>query len=171
MSKPLRIAVWHNLPSGGAKRALYNQIKGLLGRGHYIESWCPDIADQKHISLKGLVEEHVVPLDLGNLSSKSVVYDLMKDYESVKILIEAFDKHFRQVANDIEGRDFDVLFVNSCVCFRTSAIAQYVNLPSLIYLGEPYRWYYEALPELPWLYPRDGEEGIRQDLLGMRKIF
>jgi glycosyltransferase involved in cell wall biosynthesis len=30
-----------------------------------------------------------------------------------------------------------------------------VSIPSVIYLGEPYRWLYEALPRLPWLAPPD----------------
>jgi glycosyltransferase involved in cell wall biosynthesis len=37
--------------------------------------------------------------------------------------------------------------------FRTSAIGRYVSIPSVIYLQEPYRWLYEAMPELPWVAP------------------
>jgi len=33
----LKIAVWHNLPSGGGKRALYQHVKGLVDRGHDLE--------------------------------------------------------------------------------------------------------------------------------------
>src|SRR5215470_20410336 len=58
----VRIAIWHNLPSGGGKRALYNQIQGFLKRGHTVESWCPSTADQTYLPLGDLVPEHVVPL-------------------------------------------------------------------------------------------------------------
>ncbi|MHB1599044.1 MAG: hypothetical protein ACYCXY_09175 [Acidimicrobiales bacterium] len=58
----MRIAVWHNLPSGGGKRALYDQIRGLLELGHYVESWCPPSADQSFLPLGDLVTEHVVDL-------------------------------------------------------------------------------------------------------------
>jgi hypothetical protein len=30
----MKIAVWHNLGSGGGKRALYDHVVGLLARGH-----------------------------------------------------------------------------------------------------------------------------------------
>ena len=59
----LRIAVWHNLPSGGGKRALYDHIQGLVARGHYVESWCPPTADQEFLPIGELVNEHVVALD------------------------------------------------------------------------------------------------------------
>jgi len=35
----MKIAVWHNLPSGGGKRALYHHVRGLVERGHRVESW------------------------------------------------------------------------------------------------------------------------------------
>jgi hypothetical protein len=32
----MKIAVWYNLPSGGAKRALYYHVRGLVERGHTV---------------------------------------------------------------------------------------------------------------------------------------
>ena len=57
----MKIAVWHNLPSGGGKRALYNHVRGLRERGHTLESWCPPTADQNYLPLSELIAEHVVP--------------------------------------------------------------------------------------------------------------
>src|SRR5438477_13120952 len=59
----MRIAVWHNLPSGGGKRALYEHVRGLIKRGHVVESWCPDSADQTYMPLSDMVEEHILPLE------------------------------------------------------------------------------------------------------------
>ena len=39
----MRIAVWHNLLSGGAKRALHDHVRGLVMRGHHVESWSPHL--------------------------------------------------------------------------------------------------------------------------------
>jgi len=58
----MKIAVWYNLPSGGGKRALYNYVRGLVERGHTIESWCPSTADRSYLPLTEWVPEHVVPL-------------------------------------------------------------------------------------------------------------
>ncbi|WP_129127976.1 glycosyltransferase family 4 protein [Geomonas oryzae] len=145
----LRIAIWHNLPSGGGKRQLYNHVKGLLERGHYLESWCPDTADQKFLPLSELIKEHVVPLPYRDESFSSPT----RSQKATRLLIESFEEHCRECASQINNGNFDVLYANACLYFRTTAIAKYVGLPSALYLGEPYRWFYEASPELPWIEP------------------
>ena len=35
----MKIAIWHNLPSGGGSRALNYHLNGLHQRGHQIEIW------------------------------------------------------------------------------------------------------------------------------------
>src|SRR5438552_6287910 len=58
----MKIAVWHNLSSGGAKRALYYQVKGLVERGHHVECWSPSTADEKYLPLGELAPEHTLPM-------------------------------------------------------------------------------------------------------------
>jgi glycosyltransferase involved in cell wall biosynthesis len=149
--RKLRIAVWHNLPGGGGKRQLYNHVRGLVERGHYVEVWCPDIAEREFLPLSDIVTEHVVPLkaDVGAADYNS------RDCRVVRKLLNAMEKHCELCAEEINSGNFDVLFANSCVLFRTTPIAKYVNIPSALYLGEPYRQFYEALPELPWIAPLD----------------
>lgn len=144
----LRIAIWHNLPTGGGKRQLYNHVKGLLERGHYLEAWCPDTAVKDYLTLNTLIKENVVPLDLPPNSEYTG-----KDSKTVRALIRAMEKHCEACGEQINAGGFDVLFANSCFIFRTTPIAKYVDIPSAIYLGEPYRNFYEALPELPWIAP------------------
>ena len=147
--KRLRIAVWHNLPSGGGKRQLYYHVKGLLERGHYIESWCPDTADQWFLPLRDLVTEHVVPLKGFKENHRAVI----RSFGDSSAVIRTFEDHCRACAEEINAHGFDVLYANACAFLRTTSIAQYVALPSALYLGEPYRWFYEAMPELPWITP------------------
>src|SRR4029077_15320824 len=68
----MRIAVWHNLPSGGGKRALYYHIRGLVERGHSVEAWCPPTSDRHYLSLSELITEHVAFIDIPQ-RGKSVV--------------------------------------------------------------------------------------------------
>src|SRR5438270_5425310 len=49
MQLTMKIAIWHNLPSGGAKRALHDQVVGLKARGHELEVWCPSSADPNYL--------------------------------------------------------------------------------------------------------------------------
>lgn len=148
--KKLRIAVWHNLPSGGGKRQLYNHVKGLVERGHYVESWCPDTADQKYLPLGSLIKENIIPL-----KTKKYIFNLiLRPKGTVKELLNAIEEQCQACAEQINKQDFDILYANACMFLRTTPVAKYVKLPSAIYLGEPYRWFYEALPELPWIAPQ-----------------
>jgi glycosyltransferase involved in cell wall biosynthesis len=147
--KPLRIAVWHNLPSGGGKRQLYTHVQGLLERGHTVESWCPDSADQKYLPLGRLVTEHIVPLE----GSVRDFQNPLRPLRATRQLLRGLQEHCRTCARAINAGGFDVLYAGACMFVRTTPIGGLVNLPSAIYLGEPFRWFYEAMPELPWIAP------------------
>lgn len=147
----MRIAVWHNLPSGGGKRALYDQVRGLLARGHEVEAWCPPSADQDYLPLNRLVPEHVVPLGLkpatGLLSKMNPLY------WHTPLRLELMERHCRKAAEEIHRGGFDLLFAASCGFFFAPMIARHIRMPTALYLGEPFRPLYESLPELPWLAP------------------
>jgi len=147
----VKVAIWHNLPSGGGKRALYEHVRGLLERGHVVESWCPPTADQAYLPLGRLVREHVVSFTWTEQKESGLTGRLVGPYRNVTTKLRAMDEHCRRCAEEINAGDFDVLLSGSCAFFRVTSIARHVRLPALIYLQEPYRWLYEALPRLPWL--------------------
>jgi glycosyltransferase involved in cell wall biosynthesis len=144
----MRIAVWHNLPSGGGKRALYDHIRGLVARGHTAEVWCPTTADTNYFPLGRLVPEHVLPLAWP-------LEPRLSDYWQITLEVErslrAMEAHCRVAAAEINRGGFDILFANCCQFFYTTPIGRFVNLPSVFYQGEPCRWLYEAMPRLPWI--------------------
>ena len=74
----------------------------------------------------------------------------------------------RSCADEINGGGFDILFGNACQYLRTTPIAGLINIPSAICLHEPFRWFYEAMPELPWIVPAQSFE--RSPLLSFREF-
>jgi glycosyltransferase involved in cell wall biosynthesis len=146
----MKIAVWHNLPSGGGKRALYDHVRGLRARGHEVESWCPPTADQSYLPLGELITEHVVPLDWQPRAEKKLAAKLSTLRLDPLTRVEALDRHCRRCAEEIERGDFDLLFANSSLYQAASSIGRYVRLPKVIYLQEPTREYFEAMPEPLW---------------------
>lgn len=146
----MKIAVWHNLPSGGGKRALYTHVRGLLARGHTLESWCPPTADQSYLPLGELIAEHVLPLDWQPRAEKRLAARLTTLRLDPLTRIEALDRHCRECADEINRGDFDLLFANSSLYQAVSSIGRYVRLPKVIYLGEPTREFFEAMPEPLW---------------------
>ena len=149
----MKIAVWHNLPSGGGKRALYDHVRGLVERGHEVEAWCPPTADQDYFPLGNLIHETIIPLDFDPGVSDNLQSIFPPKFRLIEYL-KAMELHCEICAKEISTRGYDLLFANSCLAFRAPYIGRHVNLPKILYLQEPYRWLYEALPQLPWIaYP------------------
>lgn len=146
----MKIAVWHNLPSGGGKRALYDHVRGLSARGHTVESWCPPTADQSYLPLSELITEHVLALDWQPRAEKKLAAKLSTLRLDPQTRVEALDRHCRRCAEEINRGNFDLLFANSSLYQAASSIGRYVQLPKVIYLQEPTREYFEAMPEPLW---------------------
>ena len=49
--RKLKIAVFHNLPSGGAKRSLYTYIDYLTQQGHTVDVYIPRTANEDYLPL------------------------------------------------------------------------------------------------------------------------
>jgi glycosyltransferase involved in cell wall biosynthesis len=145
----MKIAIWYNLPSGGAKRALYDHLRGLVERGHTMECWCPSTADRSYLPLADLIPEHVLPLSWPAEGKRD--FPLTRAYGDIRDRLARVDRHCRQCAEDINRGGFDLLFANRCGFFATSAIARYVKIPAILYLPDPCRGLYEASPRLRWV--------------------
>lgn len=153
----MRIAVWHNLPSGGGKRALYDHVKGLLALGHELTIFCPETADRGFLPLSHLAEEHVLPLQTRPLGAPArQLLRLANADARVFERIEAMKRHATALGAIVNRGGFDVVFANSCRWFFTPLIASELKIPSVLYLQEPARWLYEARPAQVWAAEADG---------------
>jgi glycosyltransferase involved in cell wall biosynthesis len=150
----MRIAIWHDLPSGGGKRALHDQVRGLVARGHSVEIWCPDTADRSYLPLSPLAPEHVLPLGWRDVSTRSGLRDrvrwVLRDRHRNLAMLE---RHCRACADEINRGGFDVLLAHACRFVAVAPIARFVEAPRVLYLQEPNRALYEAMPTWPWLVP------------------
>jgi glycosyltransferase involved in cell wall biosynthesis len=173
----VRIAVWHNLNSGGAKRALFYHVKGLTERGHEIVAFCPDTVDQSYLPLSPLIEEKIFPL---KEKVETLRNSFLKRLLSFRLILERLHlmiEHCRECGAIINRSGFDVLLANSSADFYISHIGRFVTLPKAIYLGEPYRPIYEACPELPWKAPEKKMRkftsfaNIRNEMAYWKKVF
>lgn len=142
----MHIAVWTNLPSGGGQRALYDQVRGLLSRGHKVEAWAPQTADRSLLDLGEIVPYHVVALPKWTWRAARHVPEPF----ALLGLIATFKEHCREVSADIARCGSEVLLSATCQYLAAPAIARYSSLPSVLYLQEPHRRLYEALPENVW---------------------
>lgn len=160
----MKIAVWYNLRSGGAKRALYYQIKGLVERGHVIEAWCPETADRSYLPLNNIIKEHVLPLTWKQYKTDTLSGKIAK-YLNVKTKINNLNNHCKDCAKQINNDGFDVLFSSGDYYLAAPMIARHVKCPSLIYLQEPIRAIYEFDENHPfWGLPTEGISMIKKHI-------
>lgn len=163
----MRIAIWHNLPSGGGKRALYNHIKALKERGHYIEGWTTDYASQDYLPLSEIIIEHCKPITKNLQKLNKTKSPIRRTIKTINLL----KKHFKECVEEIEREDFDLIFANSCGLTYMPYIGMFAKIPVVTYLGEPNRLLYEASEsgntwELPsFNFTPRGINRLRKDLL------
>src|SRR5258706_14205310 len=111
----MKIAVWHNLPSGGGKSALYYHVRGLVERGHTVESWSLDTADRSYLPLSEFAAEHVCPFEFKPRKRNRW---LAGGFRETMAGMRAFDEACRQCAEEVETGDFDLLFSNTAVVYH-----------------------------------------------------
>ena len=145
----MRIAIWHNLPSGGGKRALYNHVKGLRERGHYLEAWTTDMASKDYLPLSDIITEHILPVK----SNIYKAYGISNPIKRIQKQINIMNEHYKLCVRDIESQSFDLIFANSCSFSYMPYISNFSKIPVVVYLGEPYRPLYEAFPDNVWQAP------------------
>jgi glycosyltransferase involved in cell wall biosynthesis len=156
----MKIAVWHNLPSGGGKRALYYHVRGLVERGHKLACWSLSTADQSYLPLSEFAPEHVVPLESRQGPRKRFLHRFIPSYSDAVDRLCAFDEACQRCAREIEAGDFDLLFANSSLKYHVPYIMRHVQMKKVLYLAEPCRYLYEARPILPWV--SDAPEDLQQ---------
>lgn len=148
MGTKLRIAVWYNLPTGGARRALHDHIRGLTERGHEVECFRPPIPNPEWLKIP-CVEHEIALKQVGG--DHSYLGRIVKHVVRLTAGIKAMEDHSQKVAQLIDQQGFDLLFANTCYQYYAPFVGRYCQTPSLLYLQEPNRFLYEALPYLPWL--------------------
>lgn len=147
----MNIAVWHNLPSGGASRALHQHIKGLAERGHQLTVYTTSMADSTYLDVDRYAgAPKIVPLNL----TRRIRHRYRDQVRALALLpdtqIEWMLEACRQSGEQIRAGGHDVLFANSCQEFMMPYIGRFVDLPKALYLGEPNRSLFEAFPTQRW---------------------
>jgi glycosyltransferase involved in cell wall biosynthesis len=147
----LKIAVWHNLPGGGGKRALYYHVRGLVGRGHKLACWSLDTADHSYLPLSEFAPERVISPEFKDRSRKRITDRWSRGYNEAVGRMRAFDEACKRCAREIEAGVFDLLFANSALYYNVPYVMRHLRTKKVLYLQEPCRFMYEARPILPWV--------------------
>lgn len=142
----MKIAIWHNLPSGGGKRALFALARGLHARGHELAAWCSPSAARDYLPLSGFMSERVVAR---RTRSHQAWHRLLPGRAGFGRHYAEFERHCRACAAEIDAGGYDVVLVANCGLFAVPPLARFLRTRSVHYCQELMRRLHEADLQIP----------------------
>jgi len=151
----LRIAIFHNLHSGGAKRTLYEEARRLTER-HHLDLYTLSDADSDFCDLRPYMHENniydfepepVFRSPFGRLNQGMRLLDLAR-----------LRRLARHIAADIDAAGYNVVFIHPSQYTQSPLLLQFLHTPTVYYCHEPLRRLYE--PRVPRPY-RKRSLGLR----------
>lgn len=135
----MKIAVYHNLPSGGAKRSLYELISRTRSTYEYT-LYRPAIeSNEEYMDLRNLVH-HEYSQGFDGLSALSLAG---KSVFAQRKFLKKFQQLEAEIAEQINRSDADAVFVMSCMFTHSPGLILRLNKPSVYFLQEPRRQSFE----------------------------
>lgn len=129
----MRIAIFHNLPSGGAKRALMEWTRRLVQK-HEVHVYTLNTADHAYCDIRPMVLHHLVysfqPLPLyqsplGRLNQLQRWRDLGR-----------LTTLYQRMAEQIDQGGYDVVFTHPCLFTFIPILNLFLSTPTVYYLHE-----------------------------------
>ena len=136
----MRLAVFHNLPAGGAKRALYGLVKQLHRAGCAIDVLIPVGADEAYLSLRDLARR-VEVFPVGSTWSGVVTSALryLPPIAPLSVSLADLERTQRRIAAVIDEGDYEAVFVEQDRYTMSPFILKYLVTPHVYYCQQPCR--------------------------------
>ncbi len=143
----MRIAIYHNLPSGGGKRALYEMTRRLAAQ-HTIDVYTLSCAEHHFCDLRPFVQRHVVipfkPLPLARRPFGRINQGLRA------LTLLRVHRQQQSIASQIDAAGYEVVFAHNCQFTQAPSVLSFLRTPSVYYCGEPPRLLYEPRIARPY---------------------
>jgi glycosyltransferase involved in cell wall biosynthesis len=145
----LRIAVYHNLHSGGAKRVTAEHVQ-RLARCHAVTLFAPSTADKRFATENQTVGE-VPTVRLEFQPLRELRSPLGRLNQVIRLFnARRMDQLAQKFAARIDQGGFDVVLVHPCQMTQAPQLLRHLRTPSLYYVHELPRRLYEELPARPY---------------------
>jgi len=126
----MKIAIYHNLPPGGAKRALFEFVNRLK-KNHAIDLYILSAESEQFLDLRSQVKN---------------CFDYQyKGLKFLPFILKALSSAGPQkrMAREIDSKNYDLVFVHNCKLTQSPYLLRYLKTSSLYYCQEPARIAYE----------------------------
>lgn len=130
----MNIGVYHNQPSGGARRALHG-FSRELARRHRIETFTLSTSDQELLTEQATVAEF--------RPRRPITFGLFLNDIRRRLDLRDLERLNAALAREIDGRGFDVVLVDVCRFTGAPHVLSHLRTPAAYYCHEPPRAFYE----------------------------
>lgn len=139
-NKQLKIAVFHNLPSGGAKRSLYTYIDYLTKHGHIVDVFIPSTANEDYLPLEPIVT-NLIKYDVKPSFFREKLYSLFSYVPAIikRVSVNNVLATEQLIAEDINNSDYDIVYCEQDQYTMTPIIFKYLKVPNVYYCQQPIR--------------------------------
>ncbi len=129
----MRIALCHNLPSGGAKRHIFEQVRQLALRGRQIVEFVPSTADVRFCSLAPYVtNQRVFRLDPVSPLKRRIPFITPYVHAAQGIVtLRRVERCNRAIAEEIDRGNFDCVLVKDCQVAMNPYVLRYLKTPAV----------------------------------------
>ncbi len=151
----MRIALYENLPSGGAKRATVEYARVLSSHGHIVDWWTTDAADSTFLSATEVANRRVCyPWPQRRTPARSIpfLHGYRLAAEDVGRL-QRIEETARHMAAEIDQQGYDVVFAHTCQPVQGPYLLRFLRTPSVYYCQEPTRIFYDPPIYRPYHHP------------------
>ncbi|MEO0162299.1 MAG: glycosyltransferase [candidate division WOR-3 bacterium] len=133
----MRIAIFHNLPSGGSKRALYGFVKYLKIKNYSMDLFLPETANEDFLPLKDYVNKlRIFPV---KRSPAGMFKSFCCYLPPLKFSLADIEDAQKKIAQAIEQDDYEVIYVDQDRFTNSPFLLKFVNKPSVYYCAQPSR--------------------------------
>ncbi len=134
----MKIAIFHNLPLGGAKRTLFEEMK-YLSKKHDIDCYEYSSTDERVWNIIPFCK-NVFPYNFSvDMNPKGVLERIIRDFNNF-VKLRYINKN---IASDIDKRKYDIVLVHADKYTQAPFVLRYLKTPSLYFCQEYLRLVYE----------------------------
>ncbi len=128
----MNIALFHNLPSGGAKRHTFEQVRELSKRGYQITEFAPSTADLNFCSLTPFITEQRIfnTYEPDLINRIPFITPYIHLIQGIKFL-NTTERTNTIVAREIDQGEFDLVMVKDCRIIGNPYVLKYLATPNI----------------------------------------
>ena len=142
----MRIAVFHNLSTGGAKRVLHGFVSHLTESGHSVEVFVPSTAREDFLPLEG-AGANVTVFPVPKTLSGSL-YSFLRYIPPMEISLRDLEWTQRDIANAIDRGEYDIVFCEQDRFTMSPFFLKFISKPTVYFCQQPSRFNEKVLREV-----------------------